>query len=486
MNALKQALNAEHFVCVLEVIPQSAEKHWATVSPLVQRGHLANWPLVPALADRVGPHTEVSPLQGSERLGYPHASLLHFSGKDREQTDLLNLIDAMQAHGLKQLLILTGDRLAGHQPNQAPVRYLESVPALQIARKHGPDWLLGAALNPFKYREEEGGAQYLKAQKKLSAGADFLTLQLGYDAEKYREAMTWMQAQAAPKPLLACVMRLTHKRAEVLQSVPGIVITPSMHQLLAHEEQQSPAYASARSLDRLALQILGLQWLGYAGIHLSGVHQLDELLALEACLADWQQRIGSLEEWQIHWNASWQHPSVPQVTFSPEPTAWALGQSTVSASRWEQRRYRLFSAMHRLFFDRHSGLSKVFGWCVSRPFWQSGKAAKALHLAERSIKRPLLGCDTCGSCRLQDTLYVCPETCPKGLANGPCGGTSLNRCEFGDRECIHSVKYRIAKSTQQLPVLSERLIPCVDMHNRHTSSWPQWFAASEKQPPRAP
>ena len=55
------------------------------------------------------------------------------------------------------------------------MRYLESVSALQIAREHGPDWLLGAALNPFKYREEEGGAQYLKARKKLLAGADFLT-----------------------------------------------------------------------------------------------------------------------------------------------------------------------------------------------------------------------------------------------------------------------------------------------------------------------
>jgi len=76
---------------------------------------------------------------------------------------------------------------------------------------------------------------------------------------------------------------------------------------------------------------------------------------------------------------------------------------------------------------------------------------------------------------LEDTLYICPETCPKGLANGPCGGTSLDRCEFGDRECVHSAKYRLAVSVGRTEVLRERLIPCVQVENRHSSSWPVWF-----------
>ena len=130
----------------------------------------------------------------------------HFSGKDRERHHLLAQLQRMDAAGLDQLLLLTGDRLPGHQPGQRPVRYLESVAALQIARQACPHWLLGAALNPFKYREEEGGAQYFKAEKKLAAGADFLTLQLGFDANKHQEAMHWMSRQATPKPMLACLM----------------------------------------------------------------------------------------------------------------------------------------------------------------------------------------------------------------------------------------------------------------------------------------
>ena len=81
--------------------------------------------------------------------------------------------------------------------------------------------------------------------------ADFLTLQLGFDASKHVEAQTWMRTQARMKLMLACVMRLTARRAAVLQNVPGIVITESMRELLAREEQVSAAYASARSLERL-------------------------------------------------------------------------------------------------------------------------------------------------------------------------------------------------------------------------------------------
>ncbi len=89
-----------------------------------------------------------------------------------------------------------------------------------------------------------------------------------------------------------------------------------------------------------------------------------------------------------------------------------------------------------------------------------------------------MGCESCGQCRLSDTLYICPETCPKGLANGSCGGTTLDRCEFGDRECIHSVKARLAKAVAQTEILKEKLIPTVPLETRGTSSWKNWYLAT--------
>ena len=107
--------------------------------------------------------------------------------------------------------------------------------------------------------------------------------------------------------------------------------------------------------------------------------------------------------------------------------------------------------------------------------WDHSRAKQALLKTEHLSKHAVVGCESCGQCRLGETLYICPETCPKGLANGPCGGTSLDRCEFGDRECIHSVKARLAKAVGQTKILKEKLIPTVSIAVRGTSSWKNWY-----------
>lgn len=478
MSRLKQALREQTFVCIMEFVPKSSSERFDSIEQLMARTQLCGWPMTVAIADRVGSPFEMSPLDAYASFKQPLPALLHFSGKDRERHELLAQLPQMDAAGLDQLLLLTGDRLPGHEPGQRPVRYLESVAAIQLVRQARPDWLLGAGMHPFKYREEEGGAQYFKAAKKLAAGADFLSLQLGYDASKHHEAMQWMRRQRSPKPLLACVMALTLGRARIFEQVAGIVVTPSMLALLTAEAAVSKAHAQARSLDRLALQIIGLRLMGYAGIHLSGIHDMAQLLRLEQVLLDWQSRVHSLEAWNTAWEACWRMPGVPKVSFNPPGANWRLGESEAKASPGEKLRYHLLSACHSLLFNRDSRTGQAFANAVQQPLWSTPGGKRLLHRLERSVKRPLLGCDTCGSCRLQDTLYICPETCPKGLANGPCGGTSLNRCEFGDRECIHSVKYRTAQAVGQSAVLSERLIPCVEADKRHQSSWPAWFDAT--------
>jgi len=475
MSQLKDALHEHTFVCVMEFVPKPSAERFAALEAIMARKQLCGWPLTVAIGDRVGSPLDMSPLDAFTSLDTPVPALLHFSGKDRERQDLLAQLKRMDNAGLDQLLILTGDRIPGHQPGQRPVRYLESVAALQITRQARPDWLLGAALNPFKYHEEEGAAQYFKAEKKLSAGADFLTLQMGYDDRKHQEALHWMRRQRTPKPLIACLMALTHGRAKMLEHVAGAVVSPAMRDILAAELDVSKAFAQTRSIERLALQVIGLKLMGYAGVHLSGIHDLAQFQALEQALHTQQGEIHTLEQWAPVWAASWQMPGLPAVTFNPPGANWRLGESRVSASRTEQARYHVLSGLHSLLFDRSNWLSRSFGWAVTRPVWRTAQGARLLHQLERSIKRPLLGCDTCGRCRLEDTLYICPESCPKGLANGPCGGTSLNRCEFGDRECVHSVKYRTAKSVQQTAVLTDRLIPCIELPTRHQSSWPTWF-----------
>jgi methylenetetrahydrofolate reductase (NADPH) len=57
--------------------------------------------------------------------------------------------------------------------------------------------------------------------------------------------------------------------------------------------------------------------------------------------------------------------------------------------------------------------------------------------AELAVKKTLFDCRACGQCVLQRTSFVCPMTCPKGLRNGPCGGTLAERCEVHpDHPCV--------------------------------------------------
>lgn len=134
--------------------------------------------------------------------------------------------------------------------------------------------------------------------------------------------------------------------------------------------------------------------------------------------------------------------------------------------------------MHKALFE--SKIAKGVGHFIFKAsLWENTPAAKALLKTEFISKQGIVGCESCGQCRLGDTLYICPETCPKGLANGPCGGTTLDRCEFGDRECIHSVKARLAKAVGQTDVLKEKLIPTVPIEVRGTSSWKNWYLATE-------
>lgn len=486
MSILKNELNNGRFVCVLEVLSRPSSYLKTELNKVLQRGHIAGWRIAPAFADRVGKNWEWDSLDGVEDLGNPTTALLHFSGKNRTSDDLLQQLTVMRAKGLSQLLLLSGDRFPTHHINQEPVRYLESVPALQMVREHCSDWFLGAALNPFKYCEEEGGAQYFKATKKLLASADFLTLQLGFDVTKHLEALQWMRAQNSPKPMIASVMPLTKNRARFLKNVPGIVITPSMLQFLEQEESVTSQSAQVRSLERLALQIIGLEKMGYAGVHISGLHTLAEVLELEAMLLKKQERFDSLDDWTKAWQASWYMSDGSEVSFLPDGHNWKMGQTNVLATRKEQLRYKAFSTLHDQLFNQKRWFSKLFGWCVVQPVWQAALPARVLHLIERKIKKPLVGCDTCGQCRLAETLYVCPETCPKGLANGPCGGTQLNRCEFGDRECIHNVKYRVARSMNLQSVLTRQLIPAVNEEQRHQSSWPGWFKSMCKHMTKKP
>ena len=80
-----------------------------------------------------------------------------------------------------------------------------------------------------------------------------------------------------------------------------------------------------------------------------------------------------------------------------------------------------YRATSRLIHGVHPLLSRIGFQRAERVFVPGEKLTKGW----------LFGCKMCGQCVLHSTGMTCPETCPKNLRNGPCGGVrSDGTCEI--------------------------------------------------------
>ena len=480
VNTIQTRLHAKEFFWTLEFVPshdKALQDELGKLAPVF--GLVEKSPLIAgfAVADRVVSDRDPDPIESaSQMLLRTHQQpIVHFSGKGREGKDLINAIEGMAKAKLQNMLILSGDKLK--DPNlSGRDRYLESVPAVALAKKVNPQLCIAVAFNPFKYREEESMAQYFKLEKKLGAGADYAITQIGFDHHKYEELANWKKSNGISAPIVANLMMLRAKSARYMRKhqLAGITITDSFLNLLELEES-SPDKGADKALNRLALQMLGLKYLGYAGIQLTGLHTSASVGQLELKFAQMEKLYPNYTVWRDAWDDCMKLPNGESIQVAPSQAWYQSDAAVVRASKQEQLKFTLMQAIHQLLFVK-GPISGVLGYISRSVRDRHSRAGMMLEKFERSVKAPLLGCETCGNCRLEFTQYICPETCPKGLANGPCGGTANNVCEFGDRECIHSVKYRVAKNAHELDSLRMNLIPEIPAEIRHTSSYPAYFS----------
>lgn len=109
------------------------------------------------------------------------------------------------------------------------------------------------------------------------------------------------------------------------------------------------------------------------------------------------------------------------------------------------------------------------------PFLQSW-----LTFLERIIKGPLFGCRMCGNCLLQETAFICPMECPKGLRNGPCGGSTPDHCYVDEsRPCIwYAIYERSIKFGSEYKLLEVQ--PPLDWDKVGTDTWSGVFFQVKK------
>lgn len=120
-----------------------------------------------------------------------------------------------------------------------------------------------------------------------------------------------------------------------------------------------------------------------------------------------------------------------------------------------------------------SGIKPVRRWQPPfYPFKREKAGKRLLAKIERIIKGPLFGCRMCGNCLLQETAFICPMECPKGLRNGPCGGvTPSKRCYVDEtRLCVWNCIYERAVRTGREEKLLE-VLPPIDWNNAGCETW---------------
>jgi len=87
----------------------------------------------------------------------------------------------------------------------------------------------------------------------------------------------------------------------------------------------------------------------------------------------------------------------------------------------------------------------------------------------------------CGNCLLQETAFICPMECPKGLRNGPCGGvTPDKRCYIDEtRKCVWYSIYKRSLRTGREEKLLE-VLPPLDWNKVGTETWADVYKQVKK------
>jgi len=502
-NAIREALETGDFLVTLEYTPEVSTVAFEEAMRRIERDaiRVAGDPRVQGfnICDRVRSADCHDAVEIGRRLADMSGKvpLLHLAGKDRTEPEMEAVVRRALGYGLENFLFVSGDKLVPDLPR--PVRYYDSVNAIRLARALAPGAVIAATVSLFKYREEELLSQYLKMVKKIRAGTDYIISNSGWDMAKFQELVWYREARGLRFPLVANLFLLTRGLARKLnrKHLPGIRVTDDLLQKV-EEEYAEPDSGKKLSRYRLALQMVGIKHMGYAGVHLSGVNTYEDHSAVLDLAAEIEGKFPRLDALSGAWRELHTRRDGRTISFGPADGLYLFPRGApapksltrppdpgrVRASAAELRTYRCLDALDRALFRPGSLGASVLG-PLMRAVDRSPVGRRALLALERGVMKPLLGCQTCGFCRLPYTLFVCPETCPKGLANGPCAGTDDNLCEFKDRECTHNRAYRIAKATGRLADLEELMIPAVTA-TRGTCSWANHYRGTVPTAARLP
>ena len=451
-----------------------------------------------SLTDNPGGNAMLAPdTLGSDLASLGQEVIIHLACKDWNRNALESRGWKLGSEGFHNVLCMSGDYpVTGHDGHAAPVFDIDSVgllslfaqmneglhdgrrPDLELGRT---DFFLGCVVTNHKRHEREVVPQYLKLEKKVAAGAQFVVNQIGYDTRKDDELLRWIRRKGLQVAPLANVYVLSRAAARAFHRgvIPGVVVCDELLGIVEREAASADG-GKAFFADLAAKHVAVARGLGFAGVYLGGhvpVATFDEIhAAADAYAEDWVALARDI-----------QYPLPGEFyVFEGDPET-GLSSDVLSASYVESRRrrqtdlrvpvrYRFSRKLHQLAFADDAPLHPT-GRAVYGRIERAPKAVgKAAHALEQAAKVSMFRCKDCGDCSLPEIAYVCPESmCAKNQRNGPCGGTRDGLCEVYDTECIWSQAYERLKAYGEEEGMLDGPVVVKDNALAGTSAWANTF-----------
>jgi methylenetetrahydrofolate reductase (NADPH) len=395
-------------------------------------------------------------------------------GQDR--TTIAKILVQLEALEMHNIFAISGD-----WPKAAMRTAVFDIDSVQLAQhiaerraKAGTPFFISCAVSPFKYQREDLLYQYLKLEKKIAAGADMAITQVGWDAAKFVELKRYLDERGIKTPVLGNVFVLSRRAAERMNTgnPPGCWASDELVALLK-KESEAPDGGLQGRLERAARSIAILKGIGYAGAYIGGTHDASQIRWMirraEELAPKWEELYDELQFGRTDGFYLYERDPLPKPTRTFLPTVMDAAARALPFVPWSK-----------------SNRESVVRGVIASAFRWLDKHPTLSHWFERFEyygKKEVFGCQNCGNCVLGSMEYVCPQTCPKQMRNGPCGGTFHGACEVIDQECIWVKVMARAEASNTIDQLKV-FIPPPDRTLTGTASWVNFYLGRDSRPGR--
>ena len=401
---------------------------------------------------------------------------VHLTCVSHDRKSIETTLNALQALEMHNIFSISGD-----WPKAAQNTAVFDIDSVQLAQhiadrraRTGTPFFISCAVSPFKYQREDLLYQYLKLEKKIASGADMAITQVGWDATKFVELKKYLDERGLKTPVLGNVYVLSRRAAERMNTgnPPGCWASDELVAVLRKESEAPDGGLQAR-LERAARSVAILKGIGYAGAYIGGTHDARHITWIirraEELAPKWEALSEELQFGKKDGFYLYKRDPQPKPTRTLLPAVMDAAGKTLPFVPWSKT--ATDSPVRR-------ALAGLFGWLERHP-----TLSHWFERFEYYSKKEVFGCQNCGNCVLGHMEYVCPQTCPKQMRNGPCGGTFHGACEVIDQECIWVKVMARAEASSTIDQLRV-YIPPPDRRLTGTASWVNFYLGRDSRPGR--